>query len=310
MTTVWRAGPTADEIARTCGTPPHAICEWVYERTGSPVVARLAQTLVGVPLQILLVGLLAWVSARLARRVIRRAVERLARTQAERGRVALRTETVGSVLTSTATALIWFVATLTIVSALGVELTAFVAGASIIGAALAFGAQQLIRDFLTGFFILGEDQYGVGDIIDVGHATGTVEKVSLRTTRLRDVEGRVWHIPHGQIVRVANLSQEWAQTVVDVPVPRDADLAAVSAVLAEVASSLRADPVVGESVLDEPTVVGVQAVRDDRVLVRVTVRTRPAGQWAVARELWTRLLAAERDGRLPAPPVWPLPPTA
>lgn len=306
---VWRAGPTVEEIARTCGTPPHPICEWVYERTGSPVAGRIAQAVVGVPLQIVLIGLLAWVLARLARRVIRRSVGRLARTQVERGRVALRTETVGSVLTSSATAVIWFVATLTIVSSLGVQLTAFIAGASIVGAALAFGAQQLIRDFLTGFFILGEDQYGVGDIIDVGHATGTVEKVSLRTTRLRDVEGRVWHIPHGQIVRVANLSQEWAQTVVDVPVPRDADLAAVTDVLAELAGSLRTDPTVADSVLDDPTVVGVQAVRDDRVLVRVTVRTRPAGQWAVARALWTRLLAAEREGRLPAPPVAPFPPT-
>jgi small conductance mechanosensitive channel len=119
----------------------------------------------------------------------------------------------------------------------------------------------------------------------------------------------VWHVPHGQIVRVANLSQEWAQTVVDVPVPRDADLAAVTDVLAELAGSLRTDPTVADSVLEDPTVVGVQAVRDDRVLVRVTVRTRPAGQWAVARALWTRLLAAEREGRLPAPPVAPFPST-
>jgi small conductance mechanosensitive channel len=135
-----------------------------------------------------------------------------------------RARTLTAVLRSAAAAIIWSIAAISILSDLGVNVGAFIAGASIIGGALAFGAQQIVRDLLAGFFMFSEDQYTVGDSVDLGLAQGTVEEVSLRVTRLRDAEGKVWFVPHGQIQRVANLSQEWSLAIVDVTVPRARDV--------------------------------------------------------------------------------------
>ena len=140
-------------------------------------------------------------------------------------RRALRAETIGAVLRSLVGALIWATAIVMILNTLSVNLAAIGVGASIIGVAIGFGAQSLVRDFISGLFMLAEDQYGVGDVIDTGEATGTVEGVSLRTTRLRDVEGVVWHIPNGEIRRIGNMSQQWSRALLDVPVAYDADIA-------------------------------------------------------------------------------------
>src|SRR6185312_10526168 len=141
-------------------------------------------------------------------------------------RRALRAETIGAVLRSVISVLIWATAIIMILDEVGVNLAAIGVGASIIGVALGFGAQQVVRDFLAGTFMIIEDQYGVGDVIDTGVATGTVEGVSLRTTRLRDAEGVVWHIPNGTILRVGNKSQQWARALLDIPVAYDGVLAA------------------------------------------------------------------------------------
>jgi moderate conductance mechanosensitive channel len=293
--------PSPDDVLQTCGSPPSPLCEWVFESTGSRAAAGLVRFLVGAPLRIVLVVVAAWVLAIVVRRLIRRSVNQLADAHDQQGRKGLRTETLGAVLTSTAAALIWFVAALTIVGSFGIQLSAFIAGASIIGGAIAFGAQQLVRDFLTGFFVLSEDQYGVGDVVDLGHATGVVEKVTLRTTRLRDVEGRVWHVPHGQVVRAGNLSHGWARSLLDVPVARWADVTAVIAELERIAGSLRADPVLGPMIIDDAEVLGVEQVLDDRYILRVIMKTRPGDQWTVSRRWRQEILAARHAGTVPFP---------
>jgi small conductance mechanosensitive channel len=207
-------------------------------------------------------------------------------------RRAQRAETVGAVLRSVVAITIWSVAVLTVLSELGVNLAPLLAGAGIAGVALGFGAQSLVRDFLTGLFMLLENQYGVGDVIDVGLATGTVEGVSLRTTRLRDIDGVVWHVPNGEVHRVGNKSQQWSRALVDVAIAYDADLERATEVIRGVAHDLMDDADLGGLMLDEPSVLGVESLAPERVVLRVVARTRPQEQGRVARELRARMKAA------------------
>ncbi len=188
--------------------------------------------------------------------------------------------------------LIWATAALMILEDLGVNLAAIGIGASIIGVAIGFGSQALVRDFLSGIFMLIEDQYGVGDVIDTGEATGTVEGVSLRTTRLRDAEGTVWHVPNGEIRRVGNKSQQWSRVILDVAVAYNADVARASRVIRDVAEAMATDPEYGGAITDEPELWGVEAVEAERVMIRLAVKTLPLEQWRVARALRERLKAA------------------
>jgi small conductance mechanosensitive channel len=173
-----------------------------------------------------------------------------------------------------------------------VNLAAIGVGASIIGVAVGFGAQSLVKDFLSGMFMIVEDQYGVGDVIDTGVASGTVEGVSLRTTRLRDAEGVVWHIPNGNILRVGNKSQQWARALLDIPVAYDADLVAATDAIRAAADAVAADPAFTHLVIDDPEVLGVEQVTNDQVVIRLGVKTQPLEQWKVARELRARVKAA------------------
>jgi len=173
-----------------------------------------------------------------------------------------------------------------------VNLAPLLAGAGIAGIALGFGAQSLVKDFVSGIFMLLEDQYGVGDVIDTGVATGTVEGVSLRTTRVRDVDGVVWHVPNGVIARLGNKSQQWARALLDVAIAYDADVAAAIDAIEQVADDLWHDPDFASVILSEPTVLGVESLTPGRVVVRVTVRTRPQQNVRVERELRTRVKTA------------------
>jgi small conductance mechanosensitive channel len=166
-----------------------------------------------------------------------------------------------------------------------------IASAGIIGLALGFGAQSLVTDFLSGIFMIIEDQYGVGDAVDLGEAIGTVEAVGLRVTRLRDVEGTVWYVRNGEILRVGNQSQNWARTVVDVPVSHEQDLHYVRSVLTDVAHEVWADEDFKRDILEEPEVWGVQEMTPDWITVRVTLKTAPLEQWGVAREMRERIKA-------------------
>lgn len=202
-------------------------------------------------------------------------------------RRAQRARTLGSVLRSSATIVVGGIAFFLILDTLGVNIAPFIASAGVIGVALGFGAQSLVKDFLTGLFMLLEDQYGVGDVVDVGPATGTVEAVTLRITKIRDSDGTLWYVPNGTMLRVGNKTQGWATAVVEIDVDYFADLDQVRELLAQAASRVVKDPVVGAHVLGEPTITGIERLSADAVTLRLKVKTSPAMQWEVARELRT-----------------------
>jgi moderate conductance mechanosensitive channel len=175
-----------------------------------------------------------------------------------------------------------------------------VAPATVVGAALGFGAQTLVKDLLAGFFIIVEKQYGFGDLVEltvpgVPEARGTVEDVTLRVTRLRSSDGEVYTVPNGQIVKTVNLSKDWARAVVDVPVSTSVDLNRVNEVLHEECEHALDDPLLGELLLDAPTVMGVESIEVDTVTLRVVARTLPGKQFEAGRQL--RLLVLRALGR-------------
>ena len=206
-----------------------------------------------------------------------------------------RVRALGSVLRSAASVTIFSIAGLTILGDLGINLAPLLASAGVVGIAIGFGAQNLVRDYLSGVFMLVEDQYGVGDVITVGDATGTVETVTLRITRLRSVNGIVWHIRNGAIEKVGNESQGWARAVLDFPVPYTADLATIRALLADAAESMWNEPVWRTVMIEKPEVWGAQQVDmapPPTVTMRVVVKTAPLRQWEVEREMRARVKAA------------------
>lgn len=284
-------------------------CRLVEDWTGSTGAAQVASWLIGVPLKvigILLVALVArWLLHRTVDRVTRRAeggvlpnrfshggLSRLAMGESHaNARRAQRVKAMGSLLKSIITGVVFAVAFVMVLSAVGINVAPIIAGAGILGVALGFGAQSLVKDFLSGIFMIFEDQYGVGDVVDLGEAVGTVEAVSLRVTRLRDVDGTVWYVRNGEIIRVGNMSQNWSRTVLDIPVSYDEDLARVRAVLKDVAHDLWDDEEYENLILEEPEVWGVQTLGADAVVVRVTLKTAPMEQWNVAREMRERIKA-------------------
>ena len=248
--------------------------------------------LLGRPMKIVLLIVAAVVISRLLSRAARRFVTALhARSPLRRAspRAAQRVATVGDVLAGLVTAVVWSVIALLVLGEVGVNLGPLIAGAGIAGIAVGFGAQSLVKDFLSGFFILLEDQYGVGDLINLGEARGTVEDISLRVTRLRAVDGTVWFVPNGEITRVGNSSMEWSRALIDVLVAYDSDVPAVNRMIEEEARQFAADPAWAEFVLDPPEVWGVQAVSADGLTVRLVVKTAPRRHDAVARELRGRI---------------------
>ncbi len=203
-----------------------------------------------------------------------------------------RAETLGTVLRSIASFTVVFVAGAMVLSELGLNLAPIVASAGIVGVAVGFGAQNLVKDFLTGMFMLLEDQYGVGDVVDAGEATGTVESVTLRTTRLRDVQGTVWHIRNGEITRIGNKSQGWARALLDVPLDLTTDVPAVRSLALAVANALCEEEDFADKIVEDPEVWGVQALGADGLVLRIALKTAPLQQWAVERALRERLMAA------------------
>jgi small conductance mechanosensitive channel len=294
-----------------------SLCNWVYDRTENQTAANAADRLIGLPLAVLGLIVLALILRFVCHRLIDRLVDRaqgavqpekvgrfsrrrrsgeLTHTQELRDlatatRRAQRAKTMGDLLKSVVTGVIVAVFGTMILSQLGVNIAPIIASAGIIGIALGFGAQSLVKDFLSGVFMIFEDQYGVGDVVDLGEATGTVEAVSLRVTRLRDLDGTVWYVPNGEILRVGNKSQNWSRAVVDVGVGYDEDIARAKRVLAEVARELWEDEEYRSVIIEQPEVTGVEALTPDAITLRVLVKTAPMEQWAIARELRQRIKA-------------------
>ena len=290
-----------------CGEEPGSVCEWVYDETGDETLAKLANWLVDKPLQIILVLLVAWIVARLAKRWVRRAVRRLivpdrsiaAKQFRKLGiepppvldaevsdpRRETRALVISTVVAGGVVVITWTIAIVSIADILGIALGPLIASAGIAGVALGFGAQSLVKDWIAGLFMLIEDHYGIGDVVDLGEASGVVERFSLRATVLRSADGTVWHVPNGVVVRVGNRSQLWSVALIDVIVSYDADIERARTVLHETAAAVCARPEFADKVLEPPEVLGVENMSVEGVTLRATVKTSPGQQWAVQRAL-------------------------
>lgn len=288
------------------------VCQQVRDWTGNQTLASTADLIIGKPaalLGLLIVAVvIRWLLHRLVDRLVGRAEEGVlpdrigmlsrrrhrdlqARDAAAAGRRMQRAQTMGSLLKSIVTGIVLAVFGTMMLSEVGVNIAPIIASAGIVGLAVGFGAQSLVTDFLSGIFMIFEDQYGVGDEVDLDGTIGTVEAVSLRVTRLRDINGTVWYVRNGEIGRVGNMSQNWARTVLDVSVAYSEDLARVRRVLEDVAHDLWDDEDFEGKILEEPSVWGVQDLGADGILVRVALKTAPGLQWGVAREMRQRIKA-------------------
>ena len=322
----------AQSAADACGVDPGSICGLVYDLTGNSAAARVAD-LAARPVKVVLILLLAWIISRIVRRWLDRlvegwlsrrsdvaeaisgaieqdddgpglgeaALERARRMVDQQERSSQRTRTLGSVLRSISSMIIYGLAVMMALAEFDVNLGPLIAGAGIVGVAVGFGAQSLVRDFLSGVFMLLEDQYGVGDAVDVGDTVGVVEEVKLRTTQVRDINGTLWHIPNGQIARVANLTQDWGQAVIDVEVAYDTDISMAMDVIKEVADGLWREQLDSFTIIQEPTMAGVQAFGDNSIALRLMVRTEPGEQFGTARELRKRLKFALDEAGIEIP---------
>jgi moderate conductance mechanosensitive channel len=214
-----------------------------------------------------------------------------------------RARALGSILRSGVSIVVFGIAALTILGDLGFNLTPLLLSTTVLGVALGFGAQNLVRDYLAGILMLVEDHYGVGDTINVRDTTGTVEAMTLLTTRLRDVNGVVWHVRNGTIDSVGNESQGWSRAVIDYPVPYEEDLTRIRALMEQAASSMFRERGWRKLMLEKPEVWGAQELSSKEVTMRIVAKTAPMRQWEVARELRARVKAVlDAAGVAPAGP--------
>ncbi len=323
-----------------CNAGNDFVCDWVYDMTGNETLAEALDWLVERPIKVIFILVGAWLLNRLVRRSIDRAEARMLLDREDRllerqdeevrdGRFASmemkarqkalelaqasdqakqRAKTLGSILRSAATGLIATMAILISLSEFDINLGPLIAGAGIAGIALGFGAQSIVKDFLSGFFMLVEDQYSVGDIVDVGEASGVVEAISLRTTQIRDVNGTLWYVPNGEIVRVANKSQQWARALLDIEVAYGTDIELASRVIKEVADSVWNENLPNATIIDEPEIWGVEMFGESAIAIRLVCKVEPGEQFATSRMIRGRLIEAfDREGiEIPFPQrvVW------
>jgi moderate conductance mechanosensitive channel len=263
------------------------IGEWIITRG-----LRIVLLLIG---SLLAARFINWMAQRITRRldVGFQESDVLVRSEATKHRQA-----VASVISWVSIAVVYVVVAVEITSVLAIPVGSLVAPAAVLGAALGFGAQRIVQDLLSGFFIITERQYGFGDLVQLtisGSATdarGTVEDVTLRVTKLRSSEGEVYTVPNGQIVKSMNLSKDWARAVIDIPVPVTADLSQVNDVLHEVCRNAMTDTELRELLLDEPSLMGVESIQVDTVNLRMVARTLPGKQFEVGRQLRVLVVAA------------------
>ena len=284
---------------------PYAI-EWNWPETLIIILVILLVALIG-----------RWLLVRAIRRASNLAIDRAKRRREALGtqneplylaRYAARAATMGSLLRSLTNAVIAVLTVLTILATLGIPLTPLLASAGVGGVALGFGAQSLVKDYLSGIFMIVEDQYGVGDLVDLGEAIGTVEDVGLRVTRLRDGDGQVWYIRNGEIARVGNQSQGWSTAIIDIPVDASESSTDVIGILSRVVAEVGADPEWTTVLLDEPQVVGVESVEAGGMTIRMVAKTQPNQQFGVQRAILDRGLQALKEAGVKGPRMLPAPP--
>jgi small conductance mechanosensitive channel len=312
--------PLLSSAKTPCTQDTSTLCYQVFKATNNEWLAGSANWLLTKPLKIAMIIVIAFVVRLLLRRLINRVttlprgsgkLPALLRPLRERAPEVLgsavierrrqRAQTIGSVLKSMATFLVYGLAFILVLGELGINLGPIIASAGIIGVAIGFGAQNLVKDFLSGIFMMVEDQYGVGDVVDIGEATGTVEAVGLRITTLRDLKGTVWYVRNGEVLRVGNSSQGFAVAVVDVPLGYTADVERATTVLAQAAATVTESDLLKDNVLEPPEMLGVESVTPEGIQLRLTVKVRPGKQWAVQRALRAQLLAALEEAGFDPP---------
>jgi moderate conductance mechanosensitive channel len=317
------------EVTPTPSAPPPSpgpscsgndLCQYIYDQTQIPWLALSSYWVIVKPLTILLIIVIALV----VRFLIHRAIDKLVnttisdngepgggggfsllkplRSRIPTGLVVMserreqRAKALGSVLRSVASATVFAVGLMLILDQIGFNVGPILASAGVVGLAIGFGAQNLVKDFLAGLFMLLEDQYGVGDVVDVGEVNGTVEAVGLRITTIRDARGVLWYVRNGEILRVGNKSQGWALVIVDVPVGF-VSVEQATQVLRDATAELAEDPEFAEDIIAPPEVLGVEQITADGAVLRTTVKTPSDAQWRIGRELRRRLTdALERAG--------------
>jgi len=317
-----------DELAQpACVADAGSWCARFYQWTNNDFLARSADAIVDKTMTIILIAVFALVVRQLLHRAIGRLVDGAAQSNVSRllvnraprriqeaavplvsARRAQRARTIGSVLRSISSTIVLVVALVMVLAEFGVALGPILASAGIVGVALGFGAQNLVRDVLSGIFVLLEDQLGVGDIVDLGEAIGTVEAVGLRITTVRDVSGTVWYVRNGEILRVGNKSQGYAVAVVDLPLAHNADMGEATAIADRVAKERVGQIDLAKDVLEPPEVLGVERVGPEGVTLRLTVRVNAGRQWAVQRALNAAISDAFDDAALPRPGLFPTAP--
>ena len=260
----------------------------------------------GTPLRVLLILVVAFVIRVILQFVIRRVVNRVVngakriQNRDEAGdspiaavRIVQRTKALGGVLSSAITTLTVIVAIVLVIATISPAASgAFSLITAALGAGLGFGAQNIVKDVLNGLAMVGEDQLGVGDVVDTGFATGVVEQVGIRITQVRDVNGTLWYVRNGEILRLGNLSQGWARVIIDLAVPYDADIEAVQNAMLETATAMQQDARWKPVILERPEVWGIESISAEAIVIRLVVKTRAGGKDDVARELRARLKKA------------------
>ncbi|GAA0473990.1 mechanosensitive ion channel protein MscS [Actinoplanes capillaceus] len=322
------------DLTKSCNAD--SVCKWLLEQDVSPWLAKSGYVVVVKPLRVLAIILVAM----LIRWLLHRAISRLASSTSRASMPALlrplkerndvtaeealfiperrrqRAEAIGSVLRSFVSAVVFTMATLLILGEFGFNLGPLLASAGIVGVALGFGAQSLVKDLIAGLFMLLEDQYGVGDTVDLGEATGVVESVGLRITTVRDARGVLWYIRNGEIVRVGNKSQGWAMVVIDIPIGFVSSEEAV-AVLRTAAESVATEPEHQTEFLEPPEVIGVEQLTVDGAVIRTIAKTTADSQVVIQRDLRRaltesletsglseRIAASRLLPRSAVPPAW------
>lgn len=283
--------------------------------TVGDIAAKAGITLLMVVAIVVGAVVLAWLLRRVIHRVVKRIVEgakskanvddtqALERSPLASVRVVQRTRTLGSILQNIVNVTIVIIAIMMIVLVVNKDiLGSLTLLSAAIGAGLGFGAQNIVKDVLNGIFIVAEDQIGIGDVVDLGLATGIVEYVAIRVTHVRDVNGTLWYVRNGEITRIGNMSQGWSRVIIDLAVPVDADLDAVEKAMYDAAKSVFKDPKWRSRVLEQPEVWGLESISGDALVIRLVMRTRANAKDDVARELRMRLKHAmdKMDIVLPA----------
>jgi small conductance mechanosensitive channel len=325
-----------EETCKTTTDETDKICQWIYDQTGNSWLGDGGYYLLLQPGRIIVIIVLALIIRSLLNHLINKIV-----TRAGEGKVPgflrplrekiptvaqaailfperrrQRAAAIGSILRSFVTVIVFSVALLMVLDLFGFNLAPILTSLGIVGVALGFGAQTLVKDLIAGLFMLLEDQYGVGDVIDTGEAVGVVESVGLRTVTIRDARGVLWYVRNGEIIRIGNKSQGWAQIMLDVPIGF-APVEEATRVLRESVMSYSEDPDHAEEFIEPPTVLGVEQITAEGAVIRITCKTQPDKQWDIQRELRRRVseglessgIAAQiQASRLMRPPADPAQP--